>query len=129
MKTHTTIGAEILRDMLNRTPTQHYLNYAIQIAEGHHEKYDGTGYPYGTKGDEIPLCSRIMAVADVYDALAADRVYRKAMYPKEAFNLVVEGRGTHFDPLVIDAFTEIYGEMEAAARYTAPHAVITENAL
>ena len=119
MKAHTTIGADILRDMYKRTPTQHYLNYAIQIAEGHHEKYNGTGYPHGLKGEEIPLCSRIMAVADVYDAVAADRIYRKAMDPREAFNLVVEGKDSHFDPVVIDAFIEIHKEIEAAARRSA----------
>ena len=116
MKSHTTIGAELLKDMYKRTPTQHYLKYAIQIAEGHHEKYNGSGYPHGVKGDQIPLCSRIMAVADVYDAVAADRIYRKAMDPQEAYNLVVEGKGSHFDPLVIEAFIAIHGEIEAIAR-------------
>jgi len=129
MKAHTTIGAGILRDMFKRTPTQHYLYYAIQIAEGHHEKYDGTGYPHGAKGNDIPLCARIMAVADVYDALAADRVYRKAMNSKEAFNLIVQGKGTHFDPLVIEAFTEVYDEIEAAAMSPTPYDGIAENVL
>jgi putative two-component system response regulator len=116
MKTHTTIGAEILETMYRRTPTQYYLKYAKQIAEGHHEKYDGSGYPYGLKGEEIPLCSRIMAVADVYDAVVADRIYRKAMPPQEAYNLIVTGKGTHFDPAVIDAFVVVRSEMEAVAR-------------
>ncbi|MCL1814437.1 MAG: response regulator [Treponema sp.] len=123
MKTHTTIGATILRDMYERTPTQHYLYYAIQIAEGHHEKYDGTGYPNGIKGENIPLCSRIMAVADVYDALAADRIYRKAMDPKESYNLIVEGKGTHFDPRIIDAFISIHDEIEMVARRSTGHGV------
>ncbi|MDR2470954.1 MAG: response regulator [Treponema sp.] len=115
MKNHTTIGANILRTMYERTPTQHYLGYAIQIAEGHHEKYDGTGYPQGIKGEAIPLCSRIMAVADVYDAVVADRIYRKAMSPQEAYDLVVGGKGTHFDPLVTCAFMAIHKDIEAAA--------------
>jgi putative two-component system response regulator len=119
MKAHTTIGGELLRDMYSRTPTQHYLNYAIQIAEGHHEKYNGTGYPYGLKGEDIPLCSRIMAVADVYDAVAADRIYRKAMNPQEAFNLIIEGKGSHFDPQIIDIFIAIQDEIEASARRSA----------
>ena len=118
MKSHTTIGADLLRDMYKRTPTQHYLNYAIQIAEGHHEKYNGTGYPHGLKGDDIPLCSRIMAVADVYDAVAADRIYRKAMNPQEAFNLIVEGKGSHFDPRIIDVFISIKDEIEVSARHS-----------
>ncbi|MCL1812885.1 MAG: response regulator [Treponema sp.] len=116
MKSHTTIGGELLRDMYKRTPSQHYLSYAVEIAEGHHEKYNGTGYPHGAKGDQIPLCSRIMAVADVYDAVAADRVYRKAMDSYEAFNLVVEGKGSHFDPQVIEAFISIHDEIELVAR-------------
>jgi len=116
MKSHTTIGADMLRDMYKRTPTQYYLKYAIQIAEGHHEKYNGTGYPFGLKGETIPLCSRIMAVADVYDAIAADRIYRKALNPQDAYNVIMEGNGTHFDPIIIEAFTSIRDQIEAAAR-------------
>jgi putative two-component system response regulator len=116
MKSHTTIGAGILQTMFERTPTQSYLKYAIQIAEGHHEKYDGTGYPHKTKGEDIPLCSRIMAVADVYDALVADRIYRKAMTAQEAYNLVMDGKGTHFDPHIIEAFAAVHEDMEGVAR-------------
>jgi HD-GYP domain-containing protein (c-di-GMP phosphodiesterase class II) len=112
MKTHTTIGSGILSDMYNRMPTQQYLRFAKVIAEGHHEKYDGSGYPHGLKGDDIPLCSRIMAVADVYDALVADRVYRKAMSRGEARNIIVKGKNTHFDPQVVDAF-EVFMETGA----------------
>ena len=116
MKTHTTTGARILRGIYERTPTQRYLSYAIQIAEGHHEKYDGTGYPHGIKGEEIPLSSRIMAVADVYDALTADRVYRKAMDPQESYNHIIAGKGTHFDPRIIEAFVSVHKEIETVAR-------------
>jgi putative two-component system response regulator len=116
MKTHTTIGARILKVMYERTPTQHYLKYAQQIAEGHHEKFDGSGYPYGLKGKDIPLCSRIMAVADVYDALVADRIYRKAMSPQQAYNIILEGRGSHFDPYIVDAFIAVRGDMEEVAK-------------
>jgi putative two-component system response regulator len=107
MKTHTTIGADMLRSMFARTPTQRYLKYAIMIAEGHHEKYDGTGYPAGLSGSNIPLCARIMAVADVYDALVENRVYRKAMSHLEAHKIIIEGRGAHFDPDIVDAFDSI----------------------
>ena len=124
MKNHTTIGASLLRDMYERTPTQNYLKYAIQIAEGHHEKYNGTGYPFGIAGEKIPLCSRIMAVADVYDAVAADRIYRKAMDPQEAFNIVVDGKGSHFDPEVIDAFVSIHDEIESTARRSSAQGII-----
>lgn len=116
MKTHTTIGAGILQAMYERTPTQHYLNYAIQIAEGHHEKFDGSGYPHGIKEEKIPLCSRIMAVADVYDAVVADRIYRKAMSTQDAYNLIMAGKGTHFDPRIIEAFEAIHEDIEAVAR-------------
>jgi putative two-component system response regulator len=124
MKTHTTIGAKMLESMYDRTPTQSYLKYAIQIAEGHHEKFDGSGYPHGIKGNAIPLCSRIMAVADVYDAVVADRIYRKAMSPQEAYNLIVSGGGSHFDPHVIDVFKVVHEDMERVAkrRFTAPDA-------
>ncbi|MDR2073100.1 MAG: response regulator [Spirochaetaceae bacterium] len=116
MKTHTTIGAGILDTMYERTPTQHYLKYAKQIAEGHHEKFDGSGYPRGLAEDAIPLCSRIMAVADVYDAVVADRVYRKAMTTQEAYNLIVAGKGSHFDPRIIDAFEVVHADMEKVAK-------------
>jgi putative two-component system response regulator len=115
MKTHTTIGAAILQSMYERTPTQYYLRYAKLIAEGHHEKYDGTGYPKGIKGDAIPLCSRIMAVADVYDALVADRVYRKAMTHEEACKIISSGRGTHFDPRIVDAFEVVHEKLATEA--------------
>jgi putative two-component system response regulator len=115
MKTHTTIGASILKSMYDRTPTQHYLKYAIMIANGHHEKYGGGGYPSGIQGNEIPLCSRIMAVADVYDALVADRVYRHAMSHEEACGIIIGGKGTHFDPMVIDAFEAIHKKFARAA--------------
>jgi putative two-component system response regulator len=114
MKTHTTIGADILKTMYKRTPTQHYLKYAILIAGGHHEKYGGGGYPCGIKGDEIPLCSRIMAVADVYDALVADRVYRKAMSHQDACNIIISQKGQHFDPRIIDAFEAIHEKLAEA---------------
>jgi putative two-component system response regulator len=117
MKTHTTIGARILQTMYERTPTQHYLKYAIKIAEGHHEKYNGSGYPQRLKEEEIPLCSRIMAVADVYDALVADRIYRKAMNFQEALKLVVAGKNTHFDPVIIDALVAIHDKIEDVAKH------------
>jgi putative two-component system response regulator len=116
MKTHTTIGAGILQVMYERTPTQHYLKYAQQIADSHHEKFDGSGYPHGLTGEEIPLCSRIMAVADVYDALVADRIYRKAMTAQEACDIILAGRDSHFDPRIIDAFIEVRMDIEDVAK-------------
>lgn len=106
MKEHTLLGADILRKMYERTPTQHYLDWAIRIAEGHHEKFDGSGYPYGLAEENIPLCSRIMAVADVYDALVSVRAYRKYMSHKEACGIIFDGSGTHFDPRIVEVFME-----------------------
>ncbi|MDR3230275.1 MAG: response regulator [Synergistaceae bacterium] len=108
MKTHSTIGAEILTNMYRRTPAQRYLEYASMIASSHHERFDGGGYPWGLSGNAIPLCGRIMAVADVYDALVSDRVYRGAMSRADAFRIIMDGRGTWFDPHVTDAFAACY---------------------
>jgi putative two-component system response regulator len=108
MKQHTSIGEDILARMLARTPTQQYLLYAKQIAASHHERFDGKGYPKGLAGDEIPLCGRIMAVADVYDALVADRVYRRGMNPTEAHRIIIDGRDKNFDGKIIDAFEDVY---------------------
>ena len=88
-----------------------YSDVAYNIAKYHHERYDGTGYPEGLKGEAIPLEARIMSLADVYDALISDRVYKKA-YPKEvAINIILEGRGTQFDPLLADLFVEAVREL------------------
>jgi putative two-component system response regulator len=115
MKTHTTLGANILQNMYERFSTQRYLHYAIMIAKGHHERYDGSGYPSGKSGDDIPLCAKIMAVADVYDALVDNRVYREMMSHKEACEIIMEERGTHFDPRIVDAFYAIAPRMESVA--------------
>jgi putative two-component system response regulator len=104
MKKHAEIGAEILEIMFKRTPTQTYLRYACLIAASHHERYDGMGYPKGLAGENIPLCGRIMAVADVYDALVDDRVYRKGMSHEDAYSIIMEGKGSQFDPRVVEAF-------------------------
>jgi putative two-component system response regulator len=111
MKGHAAIGANILEHMYFRTPTQDYLKYASLIASSHHERYDGKGYPYALKGEGIPLCGRIMAVADVYDALVADRVYREGMPHDEAAAIILEGGSTQFDPLVVGAFERCEGRI------------------
>ena len=118
MKSHTTLGARIIRAMYDRTPAQRYLQYATMIAEWHHEKYDGSGYPARLAGDNIPVCAKIMAVADVYDALVDDRVYRKAMDHREECDIIMKGSGSHFDPRVVDAFEAVSDEMEAEYKKT-----------
>jgi putative two-component system response regulator len=110
VKRHTIIGANVLRNIYERTPTQYYLKYAAIAAESHHERYDGKGYPYGLEGMEIPLMSRLMAVANVFDACLTERIYRKALSPPEAFDVIMNGRGTEFDPAIVDCFAEVYPE-------------------
>ncbi|MDR1655026.1 MAG: response regulator [Treponema sp.] len=116
MKQHTVIGEEILKNMLIRTPTQQYLHYAKMIAASHHERCDGKGYPRGLEGDAIPLCGRIMAVADVYDALVDDRVYRRGMGHAEACRIIIDGKGKQFDERVVNAFEAIHEELAATAK-------------
>jgi putative two-component system response regulator len=116
MKQHTVIGEEIMKNMLIRTPTQQYLHYAKMIAASHHERYDGKGYPRGLKGDDIPLCGRIMSVADVYDALVDNRVYRRGMSHVEACRIIADGKGTNFDERIIDAFEAIHEELDRTAK-------------
>jgi putative two-component system response regulator len=104
MKMHTIHGAQTLDAALREYPTARYLRMARDIAATHHEWYDGSGYPHGLAGERIPLCGRIMALADVYDALTSRRVYKDAYSHEKARTIVVQARGTHFDPDVVDAF-------------------------
>jgi putative two-component system response regulator len=104
---HTLIGGRVLKAIYDRTPNQHYFAMAITIAEGHHEYFNGGGYPRGIKGEDIPLCCRILAVANVYDSCITDRVFRKAYSHEEACEIVRNGRGTRFDPRIVDVFEKI----------------------
>ncbi|CAK7065707.1 MAG: putative cyclic di-GMP phosphodiesterase [Desulfovibrio sp.] len=106
IKTHTVIGAKALESIYERMPTQYYMGYAILMALGHHERYDGKGYPNGLAGTDIPLCCRIMAVANVYDSLVVDSVYREALSHEKACAILAKGRGTEFDPIILDIFLE-----------------------
>jgi putative two-component system response regulator len=116
MKTHAPIGGKLLRQMYERMPTQRYLQYGIMIAEGHHEKFNGSGYPSGIVGEDIPLCARLMAVADVYDALIDSRCYRSGLEHEAACDIIVNGRGSHFDPVLIDIFVDIQDQFRAVAQ-------------
>jgi two-component system response regulator RpfG len=100
MRRHPVIGHEILKGSASK-----YVRMGALIALGHHEKYDGSGYPNGLVGDHIPLCARIVAVADVYDALTSVRPYKKAWTNDQAFDYVTTQAGKHFDPRMVDAFT------------------------
>ncbi|KKL82666.1 hypothetical protein LCGC14_1982470 [marine sediment metagenome] len=104
MKTHAAAGARTLDLALRQHPEARFLRMAREIAATHHERYDGQGYPAGLAGEDIPLCGRVFAVADVYDALVSKRVYKEAFTHGIARSIIVEGRGTQFDPDVVDAF-------------------------
>ncbi|MEI6413594.1 MAG: two-component system response regulator [Pseudomonadota bacterium] len=119
MKTHTRLG----RDAIAHAEQQlgmsvEFLQLAKEIAYGHQEKWDGSGYPEGKSGDDIPISARLMALADVYDALISRRVYKSGMPHDKAVQIILEGRGTHFDPDITDAFGELAEEFKAiAARF------------
>jgi len=117
MKTHTTIGAETLRAVDREHPGSAFVRMGIEIAEGHHERWDGSGYPYGVQGISIPLSARILALADVYDALTSVRCYKRAFSHGESRAIILEGRATHFDPGVVDAFLETEAEFVRIREY------------
>ncbi|MEM8878176.1 MAG: HD domain-containing phosphohydrolase [Pseudomonadota bacterium] len=110
MKTHTLIGDDALGAAEKDVGRIEFLDVARRIAVSHHEKWDGSGYPHGLKGEDIPLPARIMALADVYDALRSSRPYKSAFSHEKARGIIVEGRGSHFDPDVVDAFLQIEGQ-------------------
>ena len=104
MKSHTTEGAKVLQETIDMVPESCYLEEAKNLAAYHHEKWNGKGYPFGLEGEQIPLSARIMAVADVFDALVSSRSYKKPFSFDMAMNIIREDAGTHFDPLVAQAF-------------------------
>lgn len=106
MKSHTTIGAETLEAAHRQYPAVRYLQLAQSIALTHHERFDGTGYPNGLFGDRIPLSGRVVALADVYDALTSKRVYKPAFSHDVARSMIIEESGSHFDPVLVDAFIQ-----------------------
>jgi len=112
MKIHTHVGRQIVEKVELMTKESDFLKYAKIFAASHHERWDGTGYPNQLKGKNIPLLGRIMAVADVYDALISVRPYKKAFSHSEAVHIIVEGKGTHFDPILIDVFLKVAGQFK-----------------
>jgi putative two-component system response regulator len=119
MKTHTTLGRDAILHAEKQLGMQvEFLNLAKEIAYFHQEKWDGSGYPTGESGDDIPISARLMAVADVYDALISRRVYKEGMPHEKAVSIIKEGRGSHFDPDIVDAFLDLQNEFRAiAARF------------
>ncbi|MCL2500554.1 MAG: response regulator [Defluviitaleaceae bacterium] len=110
MKNHTIEGEKAIDQIAGRTENVEFLQNAKIFAGTHHERWDGKGYPRGLKGEDIPLHGRIMAIADVYDALVSERPYKKAFTAEEAVDIIMEGAGTQFDPLISDVFFEIKDE-------------------
>lgn len=107
MKTHAKRGGKIIRETFGHLGNDAYEAMAYEVATHHHEKWNGRGYPDGLKETEIPLCARIMSVADVFDAVSAKRCYRDAMPLDQCFHIIEEGRGRDFDPVLVDVFIEI----------------------
>lgn len=117
MKTHSLLGAQAIeRAVRHANHSTDFLEIARDIAHFHHEKWDGSGYPEGLKSDAIPVPARLMALADVFDALISRRVYKPAMPAEQARDMIVEGRGRHFDPDVVDAFLAGYADFLAITR-------------
>ena len=104
MKKHAKYGDRVVSDVLKGVTEEKYIAFASDIATYHHERWDGNGYPYGLKEDDIPLCARLMAIADVFDALISKRCYKDAIPPEEAFEIMKEESGTHFDPNLVSVF-------------------------
>ena len=104
MKNHSAYGGDIISKTMANIREKEYCDIAFNIARYHHERYDGGGYPDGLKGEEIPLEARIMALADVYDALVSKRVYKKAFSKEKARSIIAENSGTQFDPELSELF-------------------------
>ena len=116
MKEHTHIGVDIINRVAKNIKKCQYLKTAKNIAIYHHEKWDGTGYPHGKAGKDIPISARVCAIADVYDALREKRAYKKAFTHEEAIEIMKNERGTHFDPVLLDVFLEYSKDMEISFR-------------
>ena len=117
MRTHAEYGAKAI-ELTEQDVEQpiKFLELAKEIARWHHEKWDGSGYPDGLSGDDIPLSARLMAVADVFDALASQRVYKKAFPLDKVKKIIIEGKGKHFDPIIVEAFIECFEEFALIAK-------------
>ncbi|MBR1740273.1 MAG: response regulator [Lachnospiraceae bacterium] len=106
MQTHAELGGETFHKIRKIFPENEFLKIAEHMARYHHERWDGTGYPSGLKGEQIPLEARIMSVVDVYDALTSERPYKKPFSHEKSMGIIVEGRGTQFDPALVDCFVD-----------------------
>lgn len=119
MKKHVEFGVHALEYKYHDQIKLHFVDTALEVISGHHERYDGTGYPKGLTGDEIPLPGRLMAIVDVYDALISKRVYKEAIPHEEAISYITAQRSKHFDPDLVDAFLEVEDQIiKIVAQYT-----------
>ncbi len=118
MKTHTILGKNIIQNAMKNSGNNQFLKIAYNIAYYHHERWDGEGYPNGLKGKEIPLEARMMALCDVYDALISRRCYKLPIGYEESEEIILDGAGTHFDPVVVDAFLKLKDEFVKIAKRT-----------
>ncbi|MCL2260230.1 MAG: response regulator [Fibromonadales bacterium] len=116
IKKHTVVGEQVIEGLKKNSEEQAFLVHAGIFAATHHEKWNGSGYPRGLKGEEIPLQGRLLAIADVYDALTSSRSYKKAFTHEQAVNIIAEGRGTHFDPVLLDLFLEVSDKFVKGAK-------------
>ena len=121
MKKHTLLGVDIIRRIEGKTTDNEFLYYAEIFSSSHHEKWDGKGYPYGIKGEEIPLQGRLMAIVDVYDALTNERPYKKSFSHEKSVEIIRDSIGTHFDPLIGEVFLKHEKDFEAAKSGKTPH--------
>jgi len=112
MKTHVDIGTEAIERIMSETNEHAFLDHALLIAGTHHEKWDGTGYPLGLKGLNIPIEGRLMAIVDVYDALVSERPYKIAFSHEESCKIIEAGAGSHFDPVLVKAFINVEDELK-----------------
>ena len=115
MKKHANAGKDIITQVIKISPDSDYLKEARNLAAFHHERWDGTGYPCGLKGEEIPLSARVMAVADVFDALVSRRSYKEGFPFEKAIQIIREGSGSHFDPQIAEAFLRAQDEARRVA--------------
>ena len=125
IKEHVFFGEKVIEKIKKSTTEQTFLDYAKVFVGAHHENWNGSGYPRGLKGEEIPLLGRIMAIVDVYDALVSDRPYKKAMTHDEAVKIIIESSGTRFDPEMVDIFLSVSNKFDQIDKFNKIKSAVT----